>query len=91
MTVLMETYIQHQEKTVLTLVLVYVVYNGIMLLIMGIETDCPIVKSFRLVSMHMHTCNFTLKHEIQIYFNKIMHVQLYHYNSYYCLKCKACQ
>ena len=53
MTVLMETYIQHQEKTVLTLVLVYVLYNGIWLLIMGMETDCLIVKSFHYVSIYL--------------------------------------
>ena len=51
MTVLMETYIQHQEKTVMTLVLVYVLYNGIWLLIMDMETDYLIVKSYQLVSI----------------------------------------
>ena len=75
MTVLMEMYIQHQEKTALTLVLVYVLYNGFMLLIMDMGTDCLIVKSFHLVSMHMHMCNLTLKHETKIYFNKIMYIQ----------------
>ena len=53
MTVLMETYIQHQEKTVLILVLVYVLYNGIWLLIMDMETDCQIVKNFHLVSRYL--------------------------------------
>ena len=55
MTVLMETYIQHQEKTVLTLVLVYVLYNGIWPLIMELGTDCQIVKSFHLVSTHAYS------------------------------------
>ena len=76
MTVLMETYIQHQEKTVLTLVLVYVLYNGIWLLIMGIGTDCLFVKSYYLVSMYVHICTLNLKHEMQAYFNNIMLVQL---------------
>ena len=57
MTVLMETYIQHQEKTVLTLVLVYVLYNGIWLSIMVIETDCLIVKGSHLVSMYLNEHN----------------------------------
>ena len=50
MTVLMETYIQHQEKTVLILVLVYVLHYGIWLLIMAMVIDYLTVKDYHLVS-----------------------------------------
>ena len=71
MTVLVETSIQHQEKTVLTLVLVYVLYNGIWLLIMGMETDCLIVKCFYLVSIYLKSTKLYIN---KLYMQLIFHV-----------------